>query len=217
MSFLSRNQKDVIWQGSKIRDLHDSECAKSIDVHDFAMIADEKVRYKRWFWIIKLWFEFMKWCTRTFRIMGFLHKNEPKLPLRVCAMTRVCSRKICSYSAVFVRGSMVSGTRRTLGSLRFWQSGRAPISVWSKCASMWPSNTLYRGRVEHLIAELVQTRKCLNTKWGGSFTLLAAIMKIAAHMVGLQERMKGPRYDVFGPWPVCPQHITAQYWVTSAD
>ena len=69
----------------------------------------------------------------------------------------------------------------------------------------------YRGRVEHLIAELVQTRKCLNTKWGGSFTLLAAIMKIAAHMVCLQERMKGPRYDVFGPWPVCPQHITAQY------
>ena len=47
MSFLSCNQKDVIWQGSQIRDLHDSECAKSIDVHDFAMIADEKVRYKR--------------------------------------------------------------------------------------------------------------------------------------------------------------------------
>ena len=30
-------------------------------------------------------------------------------------------------------------------------------------------------------------------------------------MVGLQERMKGPRYDVFGPWPVCPRHIAAQF------
>ena len=22
-------------------------------------------------------------------------------------------------------------------------------------------------------------------------------------MTGLQERMKGPRYDCYGPWPVC--------------
>ena len=69
----------------------------------------------------------------------------------------------------------------------------------------------YRGRVEHLISEMVQSRKALNTRWRGSFSLLAAIMKITAHMVGLQERMKGPRYDVFGPWPVCPAHIVAQY------
>jgi hypothetical protein len=41
--------------------------------------------------------------------------------------------------------------------------------------------------------------------------MLAAIMKIAAHMVGLQERMKGPRYDVFGPWPVCPDNIADRY------
>ena len=51
----------------------------------------------------------------------------------------------------------------------------------------------------------------LNTRWHGSFSLLAAIMKITAHMVGLQERMKGPRYDVYGPWPVCPPHIAALY------
>ena len=43
----------------------------------------------------------------------------------------------------------------------------------------------------------------MHTTWRGSFTLLAAVMKIAAYMVGLQERMKGPMYDVFGPWPVC--------------
>ena len=69
----------------------------------------------------------------------------------------------------------------------------------------------YRGRGEHLIAELKQSRASLNTCWRGSFSMLAAIMKIAAHMVGLQERMKGPRYDVFGPWPVCPPHIAAMF------
>ena len=69
----------------------------------------------------------------------------------------------------------------------------------------------YRGRVEHLISEVVDGRMTLCTTWRGSFSLLAAIMKIAVHMVGLQERMKGPRYDVFGPWPVCPPHIVAQF------
>ena len=69
----------------------------------------------------------------------------------------------------------------------------------------------YRGRVEHLISEVVDGRMALCTKWRGSFSLLAAVLKIAVHMVGLQERMKGPRYDVFGPWPVCPPHIAAMY------
>ena len=62
-----------------------------------------------------------------------------------------------------------------------------------------------------LIGQVVDNRMALCTTWRGSFTLLAAVMKIAAHMVGLQERMKGPRYDVFGPWPVCPPHIAAQF------
>ena len=69
----------------------------------------------------------------------------------------------------------------------------------------------YRGRVEHLISQVVDGRSALCTKWRGSFSLLAAILKIAVHMVGLEERMKGPRYDVFGPWPVCPPHIMAQF------
>ena len=65
----------------------------------------------------------------------------------------------------------------------------------------------YRGRVEHLISEMVQSRRALNTRWHGSFSLLAAVMKITAHMVGLQERMKASavRYVwPLGPWPVCP-------------
>ena len=57
----------------------------------------------------------------------------------------------------------------------------------------------YRGRVEHVIGQLVRSRAALNSKWRGSFSLLAAIMKISAHMLGLEERMKGARYDVFGP------------------
>ena len=69
----------------------------------------------------------------------------------------------------------------------------------------------YRARVEHLIGEMVRTRRTLSTRWRGSFSLLACIMKIVAHMVGLQERMNGPRYDVFGPWPHAPAHIVAAY------
>ena len=102
---------------------------------------------------------------------------------------------------------MVLGTRLTSGSGRSSQNGRA-----GTC----PSRNIktvqhYRGRVEHLIGQVVDNRMALCTTWRGSFTLLAAVMKIAAHMVGLQERMKGPRYDVFGPWPVCPPHIAAQF------
>ena len=51
----------------------------------------------------------------------------------------------------------------------------------------------YRGRVELLISEVVDGRAALCTTWRGSFSLLAAIMKSAVHMVGLQERMKGRR------------------------
>ena len=58
----------------------------------------------------------------------------------------------------------------------------------------------YRGRVEHLISEVVDGRMALCTKWRGTFSLLAAVLKIAVHMVGLQERMKGPRYGCL--WPV---------------
>ena len=60
----------------------------------------------------------------------------------------------------------------------------------------------YRARVEHLISEVKQPRLALTTRWRNSFSLLSAVVHINAHMVGLQERMKGPRYDCYGPWPV---------------
>ena len=69
----------------------------------------------------------------------------------------------------------------------------------------------YRGRVEHLIGEVTFGRATLNTRWRGSYSMLASIMKSAAHMVGLQERMRGPKYDVFGPRPVCPADIVAAH------
>ena len=65
----------------------------------------------------------------------------------------------------------------------------------------------YRGRGEHLIREMRGGKKALSERWRGSFSLLSAIARIAAHMTGLQERMKGPRYDVFGPWPVCSDPV----------
>ena len=78
-----------------------------------------------------------------------------------------------------------------------------------QCAEVARNLTIqhYRGRNEHLISEMKQSRETLSSQWRGSFSLLAAIMKLSAHMVGLQERMKGPRYDVFGPWPMRPAYI----------
>lgn len=83
----------------------------------------------------------------------------------------------------------------------------------TKQQRMW-NNLLqfYRGRNEHLIATVKHGRAALSTKWRGSFGGLAAVLRIVMHMVSLQERMAGPRYDVYGPWPVCPAHIVRQYY-----
>ena len=50
-------------------------------------------------------------------------------------------------------------------------------------------------------------RNALSTTWRGSYAGVCAVMKVTAHMVALQERMAGPRYDCYGPWPVCPADI----------
>ena len=68
-----------------------------------------------------------------------------------------------------------------------------------------------RARVEHLIAVVTQKRAVMTTRWRGSHTLLDGLAHIAAHMTGLEERMKGPRYDVYGPWPVCSPAVMARY------
>ena len=69
----------------------------------------------------------------------------------------------------------------------------------------------YRGRNEHLVAAVKNGRAALDTKWRGSFAGLAAVLRVVMHMVTLEERMLGPRYDVFGPWPVCPDSIARRY------
>ena len=69
----------------------------------------------------------------------------------------------------------------------------------------------YRGRNEHLVAAVKHGRNALDTKWRGSFLGLAAVLRIVVHMVTLQERMQGPRYECFGPWPVCPDSIVRRY------
>lgn len=69
----------------------------------------------------------------------------------------------------------------------------------------------YRARVEHLIREVKGPRLALTTRWRGSFSLLSAVVRINAHMTGLQERMKGPRYDCYGPWPVVSEDIFRRF------
>ena len=59
----------------------------------------------------------------------------------------------------------------------------------------------YRGRNEHMVKEVVQGKEALNSKWRGSYALICAVAKLTVHMTTLQERMKGPHYDVYGPWP----------------
>ena len=58
---------------------------------------------------------------------------------------------------------------------------------------------------------MVQSRRALNTRWHGSFSLLAAVMKITAHMVGLQERMKASAVRCVWPVASVPPHIAALY------
>ena len=69
----------------------------------------------------------------------------------------------------------------------------------------------FRGRNEHMVQQVKNNRGALTTKWRGSLFDLAAVLRVIVHMVTLQERMRGPRYDVFGPWPVCPDEIVRQY------
>ena len=68
----------------------------------------------------------------------------------------------------------------------------------------------YRGRNEHLVAE-IKNGRCLEEQWRHSYPLLCAVVRLVTHMVALQERMLGPRYDVFGPHPVCPDEIVSRY------
>ena len=37
------------------------------------------------------------------------------------------------------------------------------------------------------------------------------IVDLSVQLESLQERMRGPRYDVMGPWPVCPSQIAELY------
>ena len=52
------------------------------------------------------------------------------------------------------------------------------------------------------VRQMEAGKKVFSERFRGSFSLLSALTRLAAHMTGLQERMKGPRYDVYGPWPV---------------
>ena len=69
----------------------------------------------------------------------------------------------------------------------------------------------YRARNEHLVSELKNSRSALSSKWRNSYSLLKAVAKISFNMMALTERMRGPRYKCYGPWPVCPHEIVELY------
>ena len=69
----------------------------------------------------------------------------------------------------------------------------------------------YRGRNEHEVATVKYGHLALSSRWRGSYLGLCAVLRLVMHMSALEQRMFGPRYDVFGPWPVCPEHIASKY------
>ena len=69
----------------------------------------------------------------------------------------------------------------------------------------------YRGRNEHLVSAIKHGRAALSVGWRGSFMGLAAVIRVISHMAALEQRMAGPRYDCFGPFPVCPDEIVERF------
>ena len=142
---------------------------------------------------------------------GFpIHYTGPHMHTLARGTTRASSSRTASCSRASSRVGVRLGRQgvRRRAADHHRVEGQALVAPEAK---VQPDGAALPRRVEHLISEVVDGRKALSTTWRGSFSLLAAVMKISAHMVGLQERMKSPRYDVFGPWPVCPPHIAAQY------
>ena len=69
----------------------------------------------------------------------------------------------------------------------------------------------YRGRNEHLVSAIKHGRSALEDGWRGDYMGLAAVIRVISHMVALEQRMAGPRYDCYGPFPVCPDEIVERF------
>lgn len=70
----------------------------------------------------------------------------------------------------------------------------------------------YRGaNSEGMVSQLKTPRKALNSRWRNDLPLLAAVVKISMHMMTLEERMRGPRFDHYGPWMAAPESILQQW------
>ena len=62
-----------------------------------------------------------------------------------------------------------------------------------RCSTPLPGHTERRSAR----GGVTMTREALRSTWRGSYMFASAVN-------GLEERMKGPHYDVYGPWPVGP-------------
>ena len=81
-------------------------------------------------------------------------------------------------------------------------------TIYSTAQSL-PSTPAYHLRNEHLVALVKDGRHAFDTRWRGSVGSLAAAFRLVSHIVTLQDAMDGPRYDCYGPWPVCPDDIAS--------
>ena len=69
-----------------------------------------------------------------------------------------------------------------------------------------------RGSVgESAVAQLKNSRKALHSVWRNFLSFLAAVLHISVHMMALEERMKGPRFDFCGPWPAAPAQVVRNF------
>ena len=100
---------------------------------------------------------------------------------------------------------MYDGCPEFLTEFKDYGSLTAKMIAWNDMLQF------YRGRNEHLVSVIKNGRAALDTRWRGSYKGICAILRLVIHMCALQGRMLGPRYDVFGPWPVCPDSVACRY------
>ena len=139
--------------------------------------------------------------------------NYAGLQLRVRNVTFACGTTIESVAVECTFGSGMWATRCMMAAPNSLHSSRIMVlSLVSNWRGM--SNDMlqfYRGRNEHMVSVVKDGRAALDTRWRISYHLLCAVVRLVMHMCALEQRMLGPRYDVFGSWPVCPDHIVRRY------
>ena len=108
----------------------------------------------------------------------------------------------------------MTGDKAYFGCDEFVTEWKKPYGGQLSRQQLWDNRLVqhYRGaNAEAMVSQLKSPRKSLSGKWRGSLSFLAAVLHIAINMVGLEERMRGPRFDHYGPWPVAPRSVVESF------